>query len=275
MMPVVHFFQSLSFTQCTILLPFLLAFLVFIMPWVRNKLGIEVAGEMSDSANEAFGAIALFFVFIAASSLTTVQGFQKDGQKVTEVELAHITNLDRELVRIDSERAVKARLHLKSYMTAIIEKEWKTMEHGLPSDEVEAALGQLISTVNHMEEDKKVSEKMLESLEAHIEKVSDSRDERIQVSNLHLSFIYWDMIFAFIGILIVISFFYHTAVPKRIGLSGKMIALAFTLVLILQTDGVFYGDISIKPDAYSASLAKMKIRTMDTASSPIESARKS
>jgi hypothetical protein len=275
MMPVVHFFQSLSFTECTILLPLLLALLVFMMPWVRKKLGIEVAGEMSDSANEAFGAIALFFVFIAASSLTTVQGFQKDGQKVTEVELAHITNLDRELVRIDSERAVKARLHLKSYITAIIEKEWKTMEHGLPADEVEAALGQLISTVNHMEDDKKVSEKTLDSLEAHIEKISDSRDERIQVSNLHLSFIYWDMIFAFIGILIVISFFYHTALPKRIGLAGKMIALAFTLTLIIQTEGVFYGDIAIKPTAYSASLAKMKIRTMDTSSLPSEGVNKS
>jgi hypothetical protein len=275
MMPVVHFFQSLSFTQCTILLPVLLASLVFIMPWVRNKLGIEVAGEMSDSANEAFGAIALFFVFIAASSLATVQGFQKDGQRVTEVELAHITNFDRELVRIDSERAVKARLQLKNYMTAIIEKEWKTMEYGLPSDEVEAALGQLISTINHMEDDKKVSEKMLESLEAHLEKISDSREERIQVSNLHLSFIYWDMIFAFIGILIVISFFYHTALSKRIGLAGKMIALAFTLTLIIQTDGVFYGDIAIKPTAYSASLAKMKIRTMGTAPSPSEGPNKS
>jgi hypothetical protein len=275
MMPVVHFFQSLSFTQCTILLPVLLASLVFIMPWVRNKLGIEVAGEMSDSANEAFGAIALFFVFIAASSLATVQGFQKDGQRVTEVELAHITNFDRELVRIDSERAVKARLQLKNYMTAIIEKEWKTMEYGLPSDEVEAALGQLISTINHMEDDKKVSEKTLESLEAHLEKISDSREERIQVSNLHLSFIYWDMIFAFIGILIVISFFYHTALSKRIGLAGKMIALAFTLTLLIQTDGVFYGDIAIKPTAYSASLAKMKIRTMGTASPPSEGPNKS
>ena len=54
-----------------------------------------------------------------------------------------------------------------------------------------------------------------------------------------------------------------------------MIALAFTLVLIIQTDGVFYGDIAIKPTAYSASLGKMKIRTMDTASSPFESAKKS
>jgi len=245
------------------------------MPWVRQRLGIEVAAEMSDSANEAFGAIALFFVFIAATSLTTVQGFQKDGQKVTEVELSHITNLDRELLHIDSEKAVKARLHLKSYMSAIIDKEWKTMEKGLPSDEVEEALGQLISTINHMEGDKHVSEKVLDNLEAHIEKVSDSRDERIQVSNLHLSFIYWDMIFAFIGILIFISFFFHSSMPKRIGLAGKMIALAFTLTLILQTDGVFYGDISIRPTAYSAALVKMKVRTMDTASMPTADSKKS
>jgi len=253
----------------------LLAALTFFMPKLREMLNIKVDAVMSDSAAEAFGAIALFFVFIAASSLATVQGFQKDGQKVTETEIAHITNLDRELVRIDSEKAVKARLELKNYMTAIIDKEWKTMENGLPSDDVELALGKLISTVNHMEGDKHVSEKTLENLEAHIEKVSDSRDERIQVSNLHLSFIYWDMIFAFIGTLLVISFFYHSAVPKRIGLSGKMIALAFTLTLIIQTDGVFYGDISIKPTAYSAALGRMKIRTMDTATAPLANSDKS
>ena len=275
MMPVVHFFQSLSFTQCTILLPVLLALMVFFLPSLRQLLKIEVSTVMSDSANEAFGAIALFFVFIAASSLTTVQGFQKDGQKVTEVEIAAITNLDRELVRIESDKAVQARLALKEYISTIIDKEWKTMEQGLPSDEVEAALGKVISIINHMEGDKHVSEKMQESLEAHIEKMSDTRDERIQVSNLHLSFIYWDMIFAFIGILLVISFFYHTAVPKRIGLSGKMVALAFTLTLIIQTDGVFYGDIAVKPTAYSAALAKMKMRTMDTASSPSEASSKS
>jgi len=130
---IVNALQSLNFTQCTIIVPVVLAFLVFILPWTRKKLGFEVSGEMSDSANEGFGAIALFFVFIAASSLSTVQGFQKDGQKATEVEIAHITNLDRELVHVNTEQTEKARVELKNYLSAIIDKEWKTMEKGLPA----------------------------------------------------------------------------------------------------------------------------------------------
>ncbi len=55
-MYIVNALQSLSFTQCTIIVPVVLAFLVFILPWIRKKLGFEVSGEMSDSANEGFGA---------------------------------------------------------------------------------------------------------------------------------------------------------------------------------------------------------------------------
>jgi len=261
---IVNALQSLSFTQCTIIVPVVLAFLVFILPWIRKKLGFEVSGEMSDSANEGFGAIALFFVFIAASSLSTVQGFQKDGQKATEVEIAHITNLDRELVHVNTEQTEKARVELKNYLSAIIDKEWKTMEKGLPAPEVDAALGKVLSIINHLEPEGKVTEKTLDAINTRLEHVSDSRDERVAVSNFHLSFIYWDIIFCFMGMLLVISFFYHSALPKRIGLAGKMIALAFTLVLLLQTDGVFYGDISIKPTLYTKALEKMKVRTMDT-----------
>ena len=263
-MPIVHFFQSLSFNVCTIVLPFVLAFLIFILPGVRKALGIEVEAETSEGAGEAFNAIALFFVFIAASSLITVQGFQKDGLKVTEAEISHISNLDRELVRIGGEKMEAARTQLKTYVAEIVGKEWKTMASGEESPEVDAAFGKLISIVHHMEGDGKISEKALESIHAHIEKVSDSRDERIQTSNLHLSFIYWDMIFAFIGILLVISFFYTSKVAKRISLSGKMIALSFTLVLIIQTDGVFSGDIAIKPTLYIHAIEKMNVRTADT-----------
>ena len=264
MMTVVSFFQSLSFNQCTIILPFGLAFLVFILPWIRKAIGIEVEAEMSEAASEAFSAIALFFVFIAAGSLSIVQGFQKDGQKVTEVEVSHIVNLDRELVNIGGEKIEEARALLKDYMSEIVAKEWKTMATGEASPDVDAAFGKIISVVHHMEGDSKISEKKLESIHAHMEKVSDSRDERISTSNFHLSFIYWDMIFAFIGVLIVISFFFSVKVSKRISLAGKMIALAFTLVLLLQTDGVFSGDIAIKPTQYVNAINKMKIRTADS-----------
>jgi hypothetical protein len=264
MMPIVHFFQSLSFNQCAIFVPVGLAFLVFILPGIRKALKIEVDAEMSEGASEAFGAIALFFVFIAATSLTTLQGFQKDGLKVTETEVAHITNLDRELVRIGDEKAEAARVELKKYTSEIVTKEWKAMAEGHESPTVDDAFGKLTAAVHKMDDDVKFSEKTLESIHAHMEKVSDTRVERIQVSNLRLSFIYWDMLLAFIGIMLAISFFNVTKVSKRIAMAGKMIAISFTLVLILQTEGVFVGDIAVKPTHHAKALEKMKVRTADT-----------
>ena len=169
-------------------------------------------------------------------------------------------NLDRELVTIPGEKAVLARVALKDYLTSIIDKEWKELEHGHSSEETDRALGGLISAVHHLKDDG-VNEKILSSVEAHTEAVSDLRDERIGVSEEHLSVIYWGIIFAFLLMLFVISFFSNPALPKRVGLAGKMIALGFSLVLLIQTDGVFSGDVAVQPTVYKNALAKMKIRT--------------
>jgi len=257
---IVHAVQSLSFTACVLIVPSVLALVVAMLPKLRKSMGIELGAELMDSTVEAFSAIALFFVFMTASSLSTVQGFQKDGQKVTETEVAHITNLDRELVAI-GEKAEPTRVALKNYLGLIVEKEWKELEHGNSSPEVDHALGGLISAVHHMDG---VSEKNMDAVHTRLEQVSDARDERIEVSNEHLSDIYWGIIFAFLLMMLVIAFLSNPALPKRIGLAGKMIALGFTLVLLIQTDGVFSGDIAIKPTLYTNALAKMKVRTADS-----------
>jgi len=264
MTSLIHALQSLSFTVCTLLVPAVLALVVFMLPWIRKKCGIETSSDMADSASEGFSAIALFFVFIAASSLSTVQGFQKDGLKVTEQEVAQITNFDRELVHAGGEKAEAARAALKNYVSEIINKEWKTMEEGKSSKDVDAALGKIISILNHMEPKGKLTEKSIDALIARLEHVSDIRDERIEVSNLHLSEIYWDIILCFVLMLLVIAFFTSDKPPKRVGLAGKMIALSFTLVLLIQTDGVFYGDIAVKPTLLTNQMEKMKVRTEDS-----------
>jgi len=243
--------------------PAVLALAVMALPALRKHLGIEVNAELTDSAAEAFGAIALFFVFMTASSLSTVQSFQKDGLKVTEAEVAHITNFDRELVSIGGEKAEAVRVELKNYVQLIIEKEWKELQHGNSSEEVDHALGRVISEVHHWK-DAGISEKNLDNLHVRLEHLSDTRDERIAVSNEHLSMIYWGIIFGFLLMLLVIAFFSNPALPKRVSLAGKMIALGFSLVLLIQTDGVFSGEIAVKPTLYEKALAKMKVRTADT-----------
>jgi len=262
---IVQALQSLSFTQCTIIVPAFLGIVIFFMPRLRQALGIEGSQDMYDTASEGFAAVALFFVFIVAGSLSTVQGFQKDGQKATEVEFAHITNLDRELVRIGDEQADAIRVELRNYVQVIIDKEWAEMKHGAESEEVDLALGKVISLINHIKPNSKLSEKVVDDMNKHLELVSDSRDERIEVSTLHLSPIYWWMIFSFLALLIFIGFFSNSTTPKRVGLAGKMVALSFTFVLLLQTDGVFSGDICIQPTLLKKAVMQMKVRNADSA----------
>ena len=260
---IVHAVQKLNFTQCILIVPAGLALVVMALPALRKRLGIEANSELTDSAGEAFGAIALFFVFMTASSLSTVQGFQKDGQKVTETEVAHIANLDRELVSIGGDKAESVRVELKNYLQLIIDKEWKELENGNSSEEVDHALGSVISSVHHWKE-AGISEKNYDEIHNRLELMTDSRDERIEVANEHLSVIYWGIIFSFMLMLLVIAFFSNPALPKRVGLAGKMIALGFSLVLLIQTDGVFSGEIAVQPTLYKNALAKMKVRSADS-----------
>jgi hypothetical protein len=264
MMDFVELLQHLSFAQATIIIPFGLGLIVFLLPWLRNAVGIKVSADTGDGCSEGFSAIALFFVFLAATSLTTLQGYQKDGAKAVETELAHITNLDRDLVRVGGDVAVKARLALQKYVRLIITDEWPRLAVGESAETVDRALGEVASAINHMEEIGHVDARVVEGAVERLERMSDSREERIETSNEHLPEIYWMIIFGFLGMLLLISAFTQATLAKRVGLCGKMVALSFTLVLIVQTDGVFVGDISIKPKGYEKVLAKMKIRTIDS-----------
>jgi len=254
----VHNLQTLNFVEASILIPSILGFLVLLLPWLRNLVGIEISTEISDGLSEGFSAIALFFIFIAATSLSTLQGYQKDGAKAVETEIAHIISLDRSLARHKETEYVEARVSLKKYVRAIIDDEWPLLAEGDESEKVTHLFGELVGKLNHLQ-----SGEITENLERLINAVSESREERVEVSNLHLNKIYWGMTFAFVFLMIVISIFTHSSLAKRAALCGKMVAIAFTLVMLVQTDGVFSGDISIKPTGYEKLLKKMANITID------------
>jgi hypothetical protein len=260
----VAWLQTLTFIQSTFMIPVFLGFMVFLLPYIRTKLGIVISGDTVDGCAEGFGAVALFFVFIAATSLSTVQGFQKDGAKVVDAEVAQITNLDRELVHAAGAEADKLRVTLKTYVQAIISDDWPAMADGGSAASVDRAMGSLMSQVNHITAGSGISAATATALFTRLEAVSDVRSERIEIANVHLSKLYWETMFIFLSLMLIISFFTHSTIGKRAALCGKMAAIGFTLVLVLQTDGVFHGDISIQPTSYVKALAKMKIRTADT-----------
>jgi hypothetical protein len=261
---LVFYLQSISFVKAAILIPGTLGGAVLILPWLRNKIGIKIAPEVSDGLAEGFTAISLFFVFIAATCLATVQSHQKDAAKIVEKEIAHITSLDRELLRIGSPEADKVRVALKRYVQLIVDEEWKLLEHGQSSEAVDHALGDVMGSLNHIatHDEKQVS--MIAGLADRVDAIAESRDDRVEIAHEHLPDIYWGMIFAFMGLLLAISIFTQASFAKRASICGKMVALSFTLVMILQTDGVFSGDISIQPTGFVKMIKKMQTRTADS-----------
>jgi hypothetical protein len=256
--------QKLNFVESSILIPGTLGFIVAVLPWLRDKLGMKLASDVNDGFSEGFSAIALFFVFIAAASLASVQGFQKDGAKAVETEINAIQNLDRDLTRINTPQAIAARVALKQYVRAVIDDEWPKLADGEESEKVTHLVGDVIKQINHMENSSPKDAMVLEGLEKLIANVADARSERVEVANEHLNPIYWGLVFAFIGLLIVVSAFTHVSLSKRASLCGKMVAISFSLVMLIQTDGVFSGDIAIKPTGFEKLAKKLAARTLDS-----------
>jgi len=256
--------QKMNFVQASVSIPGTLGITVAVLPWVRDKFGLKLSADVNDGFSEGFSAIALFFVFISATSLATLQGYQKDGAKVVELEINAIQNLDRDLTRIDNALSKEARVALKKYVRGIIDDEWTLLEDGKESEKVDHLFGDVLRSINHMEHTTAKDQMVVEGLGKLTATVSDTRAERIEVSNLHLNGIYWGLIFSFIGLMLAVSAFTHVSLAKHASLCGKMVAIAFTLVMLIQTDGVFSGDVSIKPTGYEKLVKKMNTRSIDS-----------
>jgi Protein of unknown function (DUF4239) len=261
---LVFHLQSLSFVKAAILVPGGLGAAVLVLPWLRNKFGLKVAPEVSDGLAEGFSAISLFFVFIAAVCLATVQTHQREGAKIVEKEVAHLTALDRDLVRIGTPESDVARVALKRYAQMVVDDEWKLLEHGRSSDAVDHALGEVIGSINRISAQNEKQKGLIAGLADRLDAASESRDDRIEIAHEHLSDIYWGMIFSFVGLLVAISAFTQASLAKRATICGKMVALSFTLVMIVQTDGVFAGDVSVQPTAFVKMIKKMQTRSAES-----------
>lgn len=249
--------QALNFVTASIVIPVTLGSVVLLLPWLRARLKIQVSSEVSDGFAEIFTAISLFFIFIAAASLATVQSFQKDGARIVDQEVSHITSLDRDLMRYGQPEADAMRVSLRKYVNLIVVDEWPSLATGNSSGAVDNAFVELSAGLGNLTVTTERQKGLYPGIVERIDAVAEARSQRIEIANERLPVIYWGSVLSFIGLLAVISFFTHDKLAKRAAMCGKMLAIAFTFVMLVQTDGVFSGDISIKPHGLEKVLRKM------------------
>jgi hypothetical protein len=254
---IVTFLQSMSFAQAGTIVPLVLGLIVFVLPWIRDKLGLKLSSEVNDGFFDGFSAMALFFVFIGATSLSIVLGFQNAGAKAVEIELNQIVSLDRELSRHHNPEIKEAKIYLKKYVKAIIDIEWPLLAIGEKSLVVDNIFNNIIEQIDKINTLTLKDEMIVEKINKTLDAVSDARSDRLEVANLHLSPIYWGLVLGYILLMIFISAFTHVSLGKRFAVCCRMIVIAILLVMLTQIDGVFSGEISIKPTEYDKLEKKM------------------
>ena len=244
-----------------VLVPCALTVVIVLLPFLREKFGIAVRKETSDGATDTINAITGFMAFVLAISLVQLQSYQRQADDLVSREASKINLLDRSLSRAESTHAAALRPILKEYLEAIIEKEWRSLQEQKLSPEVDRLSGQLFTAASSIKGEGPAGESTFRMVSSTLDELSDLRDARLAAARNHLAEVYWDIVAGLLILILAISVFAPASVDKRLGLGGRMFAIGLMIGLVLLTEGVFEGDISVDSRAMEDTLRLITARS--------------
>jgi hypothetical protein len=243
-----------------ILVPSALALMIWTLPKLRERLGLVMSKEASDGAFETMTAIAGFTAFALAISFVEVQGYLRHADDLVTKEASKVNTLDRTLVRSGAPAAIALRPMLKTYIVTVIDKEWPALHRGKGSPEVEQLSSRIAATARAIAAEGPHGEELYSKVMSALDDLNDIRDARISLSREHLTTIYWNMVGGLVVLMLVTGTFASASLDKRLSLAGRMFAVGLMVAMVVLTEGVFEGDISVDTRAFTDALAAITAR---------------
>ena len=242
-------------------------------PFVRRRLFGTVSESMSAGATSAFNIIVTFAAFMLAISLSTAEGNLSKLQDHVVVEANTLETINRTLRQIGDENAEQTRIALGQYTKFLIEDEWPAMKRDGRSAKADAVFVKLITLAEAENIESKRTEALQITVFNHLDDVGDLREERLAQTGLSLSALYWDMMLAFIVLLVGIAALTGCTRADALQTSSIMFAVSLFLALIITFECPFNGDVAVSPKAFERVLPDMRISFKKA--HPIKSAMRS
>ena len=210
-------------------------------------------------------SIVMLSSLILTFSLIQVLNDTHTLETTVSVEASQINNLDQLLLRYDDAAASTIRPLLHAYAQSIVTDEWPDLIKGHGSEVTLEKYSAVSEKTFNLHAGSARQLCLYSAAVALIEKLAQSREDRIQTTENKLPIVYWYVIVAGLLAKLITSSLLERGKLSALVMSLQMIALSGMVSLVFIFDQPYQGESGIKPNAINRIINVMQARDVTLA----------
>jgi Protein of unknown function (DUF4239) len=257
---MIAFLYSLSDLAVVILLGSVGALVFAVAPLLRLCLFGHVSEAHSEIARTTMTTITGFTGVVLAFSLVQAQGNLRNVEKTVANEAVQLNLMDRLLTNYGDAELTAIREAVRAYAESVVADEWPQLSaHG--SSQRTADLFRTLSHLILAIQPKPGRESVIYGdLVRTSDQLAESREDRLDETDLGLPPIYWKVIGCLMALLVGFAAFVEPQRGRVLSLGGLGAGLALLITLVFIFDQPFLGNVSATPEPIVRALQIMHAR---------------
>lgn len=217
-----------------------------------------------DIAGYTFGIIGVIYAVLLGFIVVQVNDRFHSADANTMEETAIMMNLFRDVAPFSKEERLKVRTLIKDYAKAVLDSEWSSLALEEESEKARDIFYQLWKTYADLKPQTDQQKIWYQESISKLNDLSILRTKRIFNSTHALGPMMWTLLIigAFITIVFMYFFYADHIVLQCVMISFLAGTIAFMLFLIMSLEGIYRGDISVKPTEIEKAIIRFEA-TMD------------
>ena len=207
-----------------------------------------------------FGSIITLSGLLIGFLLNQAQTNLREVQSLVSQEAGRINNLDRLLTRYGDPAVAVIRQELFDYMNTIVDDEWPLLQKAQGSKKTHMLWRGISRKIMSLEPVTNRQIAMYTDIIKKSEEVAESREARIERSNIRLPGLFWVVILICILSLLAINTLFLPSESFYLGLKILPVTMGALISLLVITDQPFKGQSSVKPEAFYKIIDSIKTR---------------
>ncbi len=228
--------------------------------FVRMRFDAQVHEANNEVAGFIFSAVGVVYGVLLAFLVLVVWQTFEDAQVTVEAEANALVNIYRLGLEFPDPLRAQTLNLTESYAQDVIQDEWTTMEYGMGSERVDAALNGLWDIHHQLDNPSDSGVSHREQYFNLLNELGNDRRVRILQSRLELPGLMWILLIG--GGIMTLGFTLFFRAPNwraHLAMAAMIAALvAFVLLLIVELDNPFAGDVKVMPISFEQALDTMK-----------------
>jgi Protein of unknown function (DUF4239) len=256
---MIVFLYSLSDLSVTILFASVAALAFIAAPLLRVRLFGHVSDATSETARTTMTMITGFTGAVLAFSLVQAQGNLRSVERIVAAEAMQLDQADRLLTGYSDANVAAIREAVRAYAQSIVSDEWPKLSEHDNSQRTGDLFRSLSRQILAIQPTPGRGTVIYSDLVRIADQLAESRQERLEATDLGLPPIFWGAISIPMVLLVVYAAFVE---PRRaISLGGVGAGLALLISLVFIFDQPLLGQVSATPDPVLKTLQVIGART--------------